>query len=140
MSDDHSKLAPLLPISNRTVKRLSADDSVDYPCESRSSSDSLQIRKPSLVLGFFIGLGILVVTYCNEVTRAPQALVAASANIRFLNVKHQRGGLGKVGHRQTERVNITISPECTLIDSKNGSRPLEISCQPSRQLTLAALP
>jgi hypothetical protein len=29
MPDDHSKLAPLLPISNRTVKRLSADDSAD---------------------------------------------------------------------------------------------------------------
>jgi hypothetical protein len=28
MSDDNSKLAPLLPISNRTVKRLRADDSV----------------------------------------------------------------------------------------------------------------
>lgn len=27
MLDDHSKLAPLLPIPNRTVKRLSADDS-----------------------------------------------------------------------------------------------------------------
>ena len=27
MPDDHSKLAPLLPISNRTVKRLRADDS-----------------------------------------------------------------------------------------------------------------
>jgi hypothetical protein len=27
MPDDHSKLAPLLPIPNRTVKRLSADDS-----------------------------------------------------------------------------------------------------------------
>jgi hypothetical protein len=27
MPDDHSKLAPLLPISNRTVKRLCADDS-----------------------------------------------------------------------------------------------------------------
>ena len=25
--DDHSKLVPLLPISNRTVKRLCADDS-----------------------------------------------------------------------------------------------------------------
>ena len=29
MPDDHSKLAPLLPIPNRTVKRLSADDSAD---------------------------------------------------------------------------------------------------------------
>ena len=29
MPGDHSKLAPLLPIPNRTVKRLSADDSAD---------------------------------------------------------------------------------------------------------------
>ena len=27
--DDHSELVPLLPIPNRTVKRLSADDSAD---------------------------------------------------------------------------------------------------------------
>ena len=31
MPDDHSKLVPLLPIPNRTVKRLCADDSAD-PC------------------------------------------------------------------------------------------------------------
>ena len=29
MPDDHSKLVPLLPIPNRTVKRLSADDRAD---------------------------------------------------------------------------------------------------------------
>ena len=29
MLGDHSKLAPLLPIPNRTVKRLCADDSAD---------------------------------------------------------------------------------------------------------------
>ena len=29
MSDDHSEVVPLLPIPNRTVKRLSADDSAD---------------------------------------------------------------------------------------------------------------
>jgi hypothetical protein len=29
MPDDHSKLVPPLPIPNRTVKRLSADDSAD---------------------------------------------------------------------------------------------------------------
>ena len=29
MPDDHSKSVPLLPIPNRTVKRLSADDSAD---------------------------------------------------------------------------------------------------------------
>src|SRR5436309_2536127 len=40
MPGDHSKLEPLLPIPNRTVKRLRADDSADYPCESRSSPGS----------------------------------------------------------------------------------------------------
>jgi hypothetical protein len=40
MPDDHSESAPPLPIPNRTVKRLHADDSADYPCESRSSSGS----------------------------------------------------------------------------------------------------
>ena len=29
MPDDHSKVVPLLPIPNRTVKRLRADDSAD---------------------------------------------------------------------------------------------------------------
>ena len=29
MPDDHSELVPLLPIPNRTVKRLRADDSAD---------------------------------------------------------------------------------------------------------------
>ena len=54
MSDDNSKLVPLLPISNRTVKRLCADDSVHYVCESRSSSDSLQSKKPlRLPVGLF---------------------------------------------------------------------------------------
>ena len=48
LSDDHSELVPLLPIPNRTVKRLSADDIVDYPCESRSSSDSLKQITPSI--------------------------------------------------------------------------------------------
>ena len=32
---DNSELEPPLPIPNRTVKRLYADDSADYPCESR---------------------------------------------------------------------------------------------------------
>ena len=40
MPGDHSKLEPPLPIPNRTVKRLCADDSADYPCESRSSPGS----------------------------------------------------------------------------------------------------
>jgi hypothetical protein len=35
MPDDHSKVEPLLPIPNRTVKRFCADDSEHYACESR---------------------------------------------------------------------------------------------------------
>ncbi len=52
-SDDLSELEPRLPIPNRTVKRLSADDSADYPCESRTSSGTYKTRKPVL---FEIGL------------------------------------------------------------------------------------
>ena len=48
MSDDHSEVVPPLPIPNRTVKRLSADDSADYLCESRSSSDSSKSKKPKV--------------------------------------------------------------------------------------------
>ena len=44
MPDDHSPLEPPLPIPNRTVKRRHADDSVDYPCESRSSSGTLKAK------------------------------------------------------------------------------------------------
>ena len=47
-SDDLSELEPRLPIPNRTVKRLSADDSADYPCESRTSSGTHSTRKPGL--------------------------------------------------------------------------------------------
>ena len=48
MSDDHSELEPRLPIPNRTVKRLSADDSADYPRESRTSSGTHETEKPDL--------------------------------------------------------------------------------------------
>ena len=49
MPDDHSKLVPLLPIPNRTVKRLSADDSAGSRvkvghCQALTASKSL-IRK-----------------------------------------------------------------------------------------------
>ena len=36
--DNHSEVAPPLPIPNRAVKRFSADDSADYLCESRTLS------------------------------------------------------------------------------------------------------
>src|SRR5437870_5961658 len=56
MPDDHSLLAPPLPIPNRTVKRRRADDSVDCPCESRSSSGTLnnKARTPIRALLFLL--------------------------------------------------------------------------------------
>ena len=51
--DDHSKVDPLLPFPNRTVKRLRADDSGLPVCESRSSSGSYPAKpQHNLVLGF----------------------------------------------------------------------------------------
>ena len=52
--DDHSELVPLLPIPNRTVKRLSADDSADsrvkvghrqatYPQQSPCTAGALSL-------------------------------------------------------------------------------------------------
>ena len=54
MPDDHSKVVPLLPIPNRTVKRLSADDSAVLPCESRTSSGWLFRVKRPVIPGVFI--------------------------------------------------------------------------------------
>jgi hypothetical protein len=56
MSDDYSELEPRLPIPNRTVKRLSADDSADYPRESRTSSGTHETENPSRASGegFFV--------------------------------------------------------------------------------------
>ena len=54
MPDDNSELVPPLPIPNRAVKRLSADDSTDYPCESRTLSGTPKEKKPDLdEVGFF---------------------------------------------------------------------------------------
>ena len=56
MPDDHSKLVPLLPIPNRTVKRLSADDSADSRVKV-GHRQALTARKPPvdrvIYWGFF---------------------------------------------------------------------------------------
>ena len=56
MPDDHSKLVPLLPIPNRTVKRLSADDSADSRVKV-GHRQALTTRKPPvdrvIYWGFF---------------------------------------------------------------------------------------
>jgi hypothetical protein len=48
MPDDHSKLVPLLPIPNRTVKRLSADDSADSRVKV-GHRQALTVRNAQLV-------------------------------------------------------------------------------------------
>jgi hypothetical protein len=55
MPDDHSKVVPLLPIPNRKVKRLSADDSADSRVKVGHRQASI-IEKPSAVMagGFFV--------------------------------------------------------------------------------------
>jgi hypothetical protein len=51
MPDDHSPPAPPLPIPNRTVKRRHADDSTEFPCESRSSSGTPHPPRPTTTVG-----------------------------------------------------------------------------------------
>ena len=57
MSGDHSEVVPLLPIPNRTVKHLSADDSADCPCESRSLPDFPKEEPDSKESGFLLSDG-----------------------------------------------------------------------------------
>ncbi len=51
MSDDNSKLAPLLPISNRTVKRLCADDSVDTHVKVGHRQTPYKVKTPPGIPG-----------------------------------------------------------------------------------------
>jgi hypothetical protein len=52
MPDDHSKLVPLLPIPNRTVKRLSADDSAGSRVKV-GHCQALILKTPSRKTGRF---------------------------------------------------------------------------------------
>ena len=65
MPDDHSEVVPLLPIPNRTVKRLSADDSAHSRVKvghrqaiNPAHPRSLQKRPGVLLLGRRKGAGI----------------------------------------------------------------------------------
>ena len=53
MLDDHSELVPLLPIPNRTVKRLSADDSADSRVKV-GHRQALTAKTPHLTVGRFL--------------------------------------------------------------------------------------
>ena len=69
MPDDHSKLVPLLPIPNRTVKRLSADDSADS-CVKVGHRQAIKPELAQLIfdrLGFFLRFeGGFFIRHCNQ--------------------------------------------------------------------------
>jgi hypothetical protein len=53
MPDDHSELVPLLPIPNRTVKRLSADDSAGSRVKVGHRQALTAKKAPTHRLGLF---------------------------------------------------------------------------------------
>jgi hypothetical protein len=53
MPDDHSEVVPLLPIPNRTVKRLCADDSADSRVKVGHRQASTAPKAPAEMLGAF---------------------------------------------------------------------------------------
>ncbi len=66
--DDHSEVVPLLPIPNRTVKRLSADDSADSRVKV-GHRQAINLKPPSrlLVGGFAFGETLFPhAHYCNS--------------------------------------------------------------------------
>jgi hypothetical protein len=68
MPDGHSELEPPLPIPNRAVKRLSADDSADYPCESRTSSGTPKEKAPDRMVRGLLLLYSDVLPECSSIT------------------------------------------------------------------------
>jgi hypothetical protein len=54
MPDDHSEVVPLLPIPNRTVKRLCADDSADSRVKVGHRQASTAPKAPAAMLGAFV--------------------------------------------------------------------------------------
>ena len=54
MPDDHSELVPLLPIPNRTVKRLCADDSADSRVKVGHRQANIRVERPADVGRFYL--------------------------------------------------------------------------------------
>ena len=76
MPDDHSEVVPLLPIPNRTVKRLSADDSADSRvkvghCQAITARNAQSEMTGRFLLGNVLGVGEGA-----EVARQPQRIHA----------------------------------------------------------------
>ena len=68
MPDDHSELVPLLPIPNRTVKRLSADDSAGSRVKV-GHRQALTATKAQQKCWAFWGCKSLTMTYFHTGTR-----------------------------------------------------------------------
>jgi hypothetical protein len=60
LSDDHSELVPLLPIPNRTVKRLCADDSVRPYVKVGHRQTPYKVKRPTLKGGAFYFAGMII--------------------------------------------------------------------------------
>ena len=54
MPDDHSDVVPLLPIPNRTVKRVSADDSAGSRVKVGHRQALTAQKTPNLMVGGFL--------------------------------------------------------------------------------------
>ena len=54
MPDDHSEVVPLLPIPNRTVKRLCADDSADSRVKVGHRQANIRVKRPVKAGRFYL--------------------------------------------------------------------------------------
>src|SRR5450830_780140 len=80
MPDDHSELVPLLPIPNRTVKQLRADDSAGSRVKVGHRQALTALKTPSRQLAGVLSLGggnvALPTRTIAAVTREPSAPLA----------------------------------------------------------------
>ena len=59
--DDHSEVVPLLPIPNRTVKRLCADDSADSRVKVGHCQANIPQKRPGFAWAFLFGERLLAI-------------------------------------------------------------------------------
>ena len=92
MPDDHSKVVPLLPIPNRTVKRLSADDSADTRVKVGHRQALTAAKSPSRLTWAFCLLG----STTSSVEQAPhwlsdvdEVLTLHACNLRLFQLLNQ---------------------------------------------------
>ena len=82
MSDDNSKLVPLLPISNRTVKRLRADDSVHTYVKVGHRQTPYKVKTPPGIPGEgFLLCKNLIGTCWNAVTSCRYGIMSSSDSL-----------------------------------------------------------